>query len=361
MTTLRGRQMRQWCADVGASGSITIYAQPADAESARGIEYTMNFAPTGGSDYEAGVMAPDWHNKRIFYTYMDKTATPATVVKWWDGKSSGSALGTAITTIGGYWIDGLAADPDNEHLYFTGKADPYPFTYPGVDFSVDLKRMDYDGSNITTLDTMPVFEAGGSGGAIGRPGVGCMMVHREQQRLYYVKRENVTPSSPNENTIGIYYRDFANITTEVEVYNIPCFSAFISGLAIRLIDGLSFDVAGGKIYWCEHSQDGSGNSIGNVKRADLDGANLETLYTSAAPYAINFARYSNTLKKILHEDFDADPTPPRDGYYLRDDAFALLKQYGKSATPETTGSPFPGPTGSFLWCGFEDTGSGLKP
>ena len=358
-TTVTANEQRKWMEEGGGTSSVYVKSTPDDPADPRQIEFGLDLRPAATAAYAIGTMAPDWKNKRIYFSYIDDPngfmGTPSTVVKWWNAKSNiNGSGGTHVKTMGGFWLDSMAADPDNEHIYYVGNDDPYPDYSANV--AVDLKRMDYDGSNVTTLDTIDVFRTGGT---IMSKGVGSLLVHRKEQRLYYVKRHNIGTSTASDWQIDICYRDFADMTTEVSIYNVVCFSTLSAATAIRLINCLSFDVEDEKIYWCEHYQ--NSGFLGNVQRANLDGTGVELLYASASPYAVNFARFSNSKKKIFHEDFDSNPTPPRDGFYVREKDWTLIEQLGIDGLPETNGSPFPEPGSSYLWCGYESTGSGVKP
>lgn len=350
---VRYNEHRVW--NDGYNGAMLITEADPDPANPRVTLFSNDGTPDATLNYQLGTMGLDWKRKRIYYSYilndrpMGSIVDQDTVFKWWDGKSSGSAVGTAVTTLGSYLVDAFATDADNEHIYLNGHDYPYP-DYSAT-WSVDFKRMDYDGSNLTTLDTLQVFRTGGS---VLQAGVSSMLVYRPGARLYYVKRHNIGTSTANDWLIELCYRDFADFTTEVVIYSVVSFSTVSGGDAVRLLNCLSFDLTDEKIYWVEHSFPGGGsNRQSNVYRADLDGSNLETLYASADPYSVNFVRYSNSGGIIHHEDFDRVVGAPRDGLYLREKDWTLIEQIGTIDTSEVQGSPFPAPTSSFLWCGYE--------
>lgn len=356
--TLRSNEQRAWCETNGEGSAISAMIEPPDGpDNPREAEFTLNMRPVANNLYDAGTMGPDWKSKRIWYTYIenDRSGTGGsivdkdTILKWWNGKSSGNGIGTTVATISSYLIDSLAADPDNEHIYFTGKAYPYP-DY-SANWDIDFGRINYDGTGLTTLTTEGVFRSGGVLGPLA--GVGSMLVHRQEQRLYYVKRQNYTTATTDDWVHEICYRDFGSFGTENVIYSAVCFRAFAAATELRLINCLSFDVANSKVYWCEHYQTGGGAQQSNVKRANLDGSAIETLYASADPYHVNFARYSNKEQKIYHEDFDRIVSAPRDGFYRRADDFSLEEQLATDGFNETNGSPYPSPCSSYLWCGYE--------
>jgi hypothetical protein len=246
----------------------------------------------------------------------------------------------------------MACDPDNEHIYFTGHDYPYP-DYTTA-WAIDFKRMNYDGTGVTTLTTDNLFRTGGGFGPL--VGIGSMLVHRPLARLYYVKKQNYTTATADDYTLDLCYRTFASFGTEVVIYSVAAFSSVEARPAPGLLNSLSFDLDDEKIYWCEHYETGGGAKQANAYRANMDGSGLETLYNSADPYTINFVRYSNQNGKIYHEDFDRIVAAPRDGFYERDKAaWGTYTQLATIFGPETNGSSYPGPCSSYLWCGYEGT------
>lgn len=364
--TVRGNEQYYWATELNSGGTtIEVLGKPSDPTDPREQITRLDFPFTG--DKLGGTMTPDWKNKRIYYTWVERIRSGGgaeigmnTHVKWWDAKTFGvgDVIGTAITTLTDFIIDSIACDPDSENIYFTGYQYPRPdFSAAGPDANVEFRRMDYDGTNQTTLDTPQIFRDTPTLPA--PPGIGSMLIHRDQQRLYYVKRQNVTSASEPASLLEVCYRDLATFTENV-IYSVACFSTVSAATAIRLINCLSFDVDGSKIYFVEHYYTGGGIRQSNVLRANLDGTGLETLYASADPYAVNFVRYSNKLDKILHEDFDRIGTQPRDGFYLRETDFTLIEQLARIDTSEAIGSPYMAPTASYLWCGYEVTGDGTQ-
>lgn len=357
--TIRSNEQRVWCEEVGEGDSAYTYETPSDPTQPRELVYSLHFRPAATLDYWPGTMTPDWKHKRIYYSYiandrpMGTIVDQDTVVKYSSGKTTGAAPGTTVTTLSSYLLDSMACDPDNEHIYFTGHDYPYP-DYTAA-WSIDFKRMNYDGTGVTTLLTDGLFRTGGGFGP--RVGIGSMLVHRPLARLYYVKRHNYTTATTSDYSHDLCYRTFASFGTEVVIRSSPCFSSVAPRPAIDLMNCLSFDLTDEKIYWCEHYQEaGAGALRSYVYRANMDGSGLETLYHSAAPYRVNFARYSNQNGKIYHEDFD--PTPPRDGFYERDKAaWGTFTQLATIFGDENYESPYPGPQASYLWCGYEGTGA----
>lgn len=347
---VRYNEQRRWNEIQGVLGDIIVYKTPPTVNDPKQTFQSIDPRPAVSFDYRGGTMGLDWKHKRIYYTYTEHSGSNQnTVFKWWDGKSSGVSLGTAVTTLNTYIVDAFATDADNEHIYLNGMTYPYP-DY-SVDWSVDFKRFNYDGTGLTTLDTLQVFRTGGTN---LQTGVGSMLVHRPLQRLYYVKQHNIGTATADDRLLDLCYRDFADFTTEVVIYSVVCFSTVSGSSAVRLLNCLSFDLTDEKIYWCEHSYPGGGsNRQSNVYRADMDGSNRETLYTSIDPNSVNFVRYSNSTSKIFHEDFDRVVTAPRDGLYIRENDFSLGEQIGTSFSSEVAGSPYPAPTSSYLWCGYE--------
>jgi hypothetical protein len=355
--TIGGNEQYYWATELNSAGTnIEVRAKPDDPTDPRESVTRLDFPFTG--DKLGGTMTPDWKNKRICYTWVQRIRSGGgaeigmnTHFKTWDAKTFGvgDVIGTAITTLTDFIVDSLACDPDNEHIYFTGYQYPRPdFGTTGPDANVEFRRMDYDGTNQTTLDTPQIFRDTPT--LTLPPGVGSMLIQRDQQRLYYVKRQNVTSATAPESVLEVCYRDLATFTENV-IYSVPCFSTLSASSAIRLINCLSFDIARGKIYFVEHYRNGGGQQQSNVLRANLDGTGLETLYNSADPYYVNFARYSNKLDKILHEDFDRVGTQPRDGFYIRETDFTLIEQIGRIDTGEVISAA--APCSSYLWCGYE--------
>lgn len=349
-------------------GSSFIYRKPDSPTQARESEFTMHNRPAATLEYDSGTAAPDWKNKRVFYTYIDvdrsgpggTIADMHTVVKWWDAKSSGVSIGTPITTLSSFLLDHLATDADNEHIYFNGTTYPYLgwdwFSGTVSDASVELKRMDYDGSNLTTLATVGVYRAGGGFG--GMPGIGCMIVNRAHQRLYYVKRHNYTTSSVNDWLVELCYRELGSIGTENVIYSVPCFSSAAPRPATTLLNCISFDFEDDKVYWCEHYQTTGGALQANAYRAELDGSNRELLVAATSPFSISHVRYSNKLGRIIHEEYDTVVSPPpRGGLYIRSKTdWNDAETIGTIDHPEVWGSPYPSPASSYLWCGYEVLG-----
>lgn len=356
--TIRGDEINGFMMPAGGIGTTLLYETLTPADARNNIR---SLTSPGGDSFSSHMIGPDWANKRIFYAYNTWARTMGSVTdtdatfRYWDTKTS-SSTGVAITTVNSRVCDSLAADPDNEHIYWASHdyhAGASPSADVGIDYSIELRRMDYDGTNQTTLDTVPVNRATSA----TRPAViGPMLVNRDAARLYYVVRQNYTTASNTTWEWEIRYRDFATFT-ETSIYSVTGAHAVSAAgdTVIQLLNCLSFDLADGKIYWCEHYMSASNRQEGKVRRANLDGSGVELLYQSADPYAVNFARYSNSLGKIVHGDKDrtANVFTPKDGIWLRDKAaWATAEQIAKEGLPETSNFDL---TSSFLWCGYEGT------
>lgn len=355
--TIGGNEQRYWSYDLNGFGtSAEVRRKPKDPTDPRESVTRLDLPSSG--DKFPGTTGPDWKNKRLYYTYVQWERDGGgiiidthSILKWWNTKTFGvgDVIGTNVATLSGFLVDALACDPDAEQIYFAGHSYPYPgFGSFSADETIDLGRINYDGTGYTILDSSQVFRNGAA--SLFSAGIGSMLVHRDQQRLYYVKRQNVTTATQADVVLEVCYRDLATFTENV-IYSVPCFSTVSASTAIRLINCLSFDIARGKIYFVEHYRNGSSQQQSNVLRANLDGTGLETLYNSADPHYVNFARYSNKLDKILHEDFDRVGTQPRDGFYIRELDFTLIEQLGRIDTGEVNSAA--APCSSFLWCGYE--------
>jgi hypothetical protein len=360
--TLIANEQRYWCELNGDGTNARLLRTPKEPTGVREAVHTLNYRPAATNLYAVGTAAPDWKNKRLWYSYIEnyRPIGPITdkdsVIKWWDVKASGSGIGTTVTTLSSYLLDAMAADPDNEHLYYAGTAYPYPDMT--VDYSIDLCRINFDGTGQTTLDTVAVFRTGST--TPWPPGIGSMLVNRPEERLYYVVLENVTTSTADDWQYRICYRDFATFT-ETTIYSVqfPRLGVQTGDTWIRLLHCLSFDLTDGKIYWVEHYLTATSRREAKVRRANLDGSGVELLYQSADPYRVNFARYSNKLGKIVHGDYDRTSTSPSplNGIWLRDKASWATdpELIALQSSAENLGEPYAAPNSSFLWCGYEGT------
>jgi hypothetical protein len=310
----------------------------------------------------AHVIGPDWYSKKMYYAWI---APSGARFRWWNAKGFAGATGLDtdytgdVTTVAGWWCDSLATHGANEHIYWSGHTTPYPDGT--VDYDIDISRLNYDGTGNVSLATIPIYRAG-STAIYGY--VGPMLVNRTADRLYYVVKQNATTPTADDWVFEIRYRDLATFT-ETSIYSVTCarLGADRGDAFIRGLNSLSFDIDAGKIYWCEHYLTAAVRQEGKVRRANLDGTGVELLYQSADPAAVNFARYSNSLGKIMHGDYDRTSTTPipKDGVWLRNkDDWNDAELIALEASPETITSPFTETSSSYLWCGYEATGHGTK-
>lgn len=368
--TVLGNEQRQWC-ESAANGSGLSLRTVASPTKIREQKFRLNLTPAGGSTYSIGTAAPDWKNERFVYSYQlnvrdsfNVLIGENAVVRSWNLKGNGGTpvhnpqFTVDIAAISDYLIDSIACDPDEGHIYYTGHAYPYPTM--SANYSIEFRRMDYDGTSQTLLDTVQLFRTGSS--TPWFPGVGSMLLNRPERRLYFVVIENVTTSTAADWIVDIRYRDLGSFA-ETTIYSqaFPRLGTQLGDSWVRMISCLSFDFENKKIYWVEsYRTTVSPNRLeGKVKRANYDGSNVETLVQAIDPLTVNFARYSNQHKKIIHGETSrfrttANPLPGvwvRNPYNWNDAKLVALE-----ASPEIAGLPYPGPVGSFLWCGYERIG-----
>lgn len=341
------------------------------------VEYpaTVSFRPDQTTKWTDGCSCADWKNERIWGTYGVKLPSAAswldtqTVFSTWDAKDR-EGIGPAVEQfrLSSYYVDSLAADSRNEKLYYSGSPYQHPFLDGmDTDWSTELKSINFDGTDDTLLDTIPLYRS--SSGGTGWSGSGSMFIYPPKNRLYYVKMQNVTTSGPTEYVANICYRDTGDITTENVIYEKALARTLldIGDGYVRGIGCISFDLEREKIYWVEMYRLIStfNRVIGWAKRANLDGTGEETLYQSVDPYRISFVRYSNKIKKIVHCDsnrldrgagslpgiWERNPEDWDDGKLVS--LNRRPNDWGGSAgTANIFGTGMP-----ILWCGYEVTGA----
>ncbi|WP_254512847.1 hypothetical protein [Anatilimnocola floriformis] len=352
---IRGNEISSFMMPGGGLSGTFIDEKP-DKPTDQRVRVNQLITP-GGDSLSVHTIAPDWSNKRLYYAYSTRVRDSGgtmidmkSTFKWWDTKDAGP--GTAVAEVNSLICDALAASPDEEKIYWAARA-YVDGAFPNLssNYGIDLRRMNYDGTNQANLATVNVYRTG----SIATAGkLGSMLVNRKENRLYYVVRQNVTTSTAADWVWEIRYRDLGTFA-ESTIYSVTG-AQTTSGLGssvIHLLNCLSFDLADGKIYWCEHYLTASSRQEGKVRRANLDGSSVELLYQSADPYAVNFARYSNKLGLIVHGDKDrtGNVLTPKNGVWLRDKAnWSTAEQIATEGAPETLNFDA---TSSFLWCGFE--------
>lgn len=313
------------------------------------------------SDRSQTAIGLDWVNKKYYYAEVD---TADAYFRWWKvGQFAGldgqdAPMTANIVTIEDYFPQSLATDADDEHLYFAGIYGR-DWQDGDINYALNIDRMNYDGTGLTTLATIDVYRTTGPGGNSGM--IGPMLVNRTERVLFYVVRENYSTADANTWEISLRSRDLATFTENTLTTSLfPGFGAQTGVTYIRQINSLSFDIAQQKIYWVEHYYTASIRHESIVKRANYDGSGVETLYTSTDPVSVNFVRFSNKLQQIIHADYDRTPPWPRDGIWIRDRDWNEIEQIGFTSSPNSDIASPPSSAATNLWCGWETTGAGSK-
>lgn len=259
-----------------------------------------------------------------------------------------------------YHVYGMLVDYDAERLVFTGVSYPDPWTDDAIynDVYHDVRSIAFDGSGNTNHETIQV-KRGGSGKGI--PGIGGMILHRGRRETYYVVVQNVTTASIADWVYEIRRRNLDDMATDEVVYSTSLYTGvgdYGSSYA-RGLNSLSLDAVRDKLYWVEHWASNETPSVrqrSSVKRANLDGTDMEVLHETSRPYRVNFVRYSNLLKKIIHQDFSDLPKSggPLPGTWERSpEDWGDAKMLTLVDSPDTT---YHGSSAAQLWCGLEKTG-----
>ena len=246
--TVTGSEQRAW--EGSAFGNIQLKRTNIASEF-REIVYTHNMQPASSPLYSDGTCAPEWQGKRVYYTYQLNQRSGGgaligsnSVIRWWNLKDSAGTAGDSplvtgdVGTVTGFYVDAMATHADEQKIYFVGYDYPYPDG--SVDYSYQMRRIDYDGSNMVTLDTVPAFRTGSSTPFFA--GAGCMMMNRPENRLYYVVAENVATASAADWIIDIRYRDLTTFA-ETTIYSktFPRLGTQLGETWVRMLNSISFD------------------------------------------------------------------------------------------------------------------------
>jgi hypothetical protein len=153
--------------------------------------------------------------------------------------SNPEAVGTLTGTNN---VHPIALDPEAQKVY-----------WGDIQYEPHIQRSSLDGTGTETIYTKPL----GSGGGVGDIEIGS------DGKLYWLESADMI-GDPSE--IRRSDLDGSSVETIVTV----------GGSQSTTPRGLAVDVVAGKIYWTE--SDFCGNPIsGRIRRADLDGSNVETV------------------------------------------------------------------------------------
>lgn len=371
--TIRMAEHHQWALSI--FGGFSLFQKQRVKSPSKDIENvaSINWRPSGGSAYQDGIGAVDRKNKNAWFTYGLRRRDSFGVVIGvdtyfctWDASDNitNPAFEPGVVrdlfSLTDYHVYGMMADYDNERLIYTGVAYPDPWLEDPFanDVSHDFCSINFDGTGNTVHETIQLQR---NGSTKGIPGIGGLILHRERHETYYVVVQNYTTASITDWVYEIRRRDLNDIGSDEVIYSadLKTGGGDLGSSNVRGITSLSIDIANGKLYWAEHWANSEPPSIrqrSTVKRSNLDGTGVETLYESVRPYRVNFVRYSNKLKKIIHQDFSDLPKTggPLPGTWERNpDNWNDAKMVTLVDTPDNT---YHGSAAAQLWCGYEITG-----
>lgn len=158
-----------------------------------------------------------------------------------DGSSTETLLEDPFFNLGG-----LATDPANAAIYFYSSGVQYG-RYSAI------YRMNFDGTNITKIASVPKVSNAPSGGNIALDVV--------NGKIYWANNNNIYRCNLNGSNVEVVVTRYT-ITT-----------------------GLALDIVNGKLYWSETLGDYSGT----IKRSNLDGTNVESFLGGYSAYVTNIA------------------------------------------------------------------------